>query len=502
MFDPYYYAILGVHKSASSYQIYTAFKRLVKKYDSKNPIDRKIIKEIVKAYTVLSDPQERERYDGRYEYYLSIINKNRKVQPLDTENHPKDINNDNFKNSDNIVAYIITYNGEQKIKLYKKSGISSNITEFQDKNDFIYLYSDENGKKTLVSENHFELIHDYFFNPDEKITLYKYTKYGNVDVWDISINKLPFDSLNLINEKKELFAIRKKNYLKRMNYTKYFNTIDPLIKKVRHFFVLSVLIKILISVVAVMLCSIMLKACDDSMEKYTDYSILAPGAETVRNINEYIYNTRYAPGFSFKKKERTINFADKYLPVDSLTLTGANLKAFEEERLKIYRELYGKVIKTNIIQFTAKTTEEFKDELKDLKDFLSDLIIQGDMSTEKAQSIYNDFKDGKKVRVSGVEWVTPIRIEKTVDYSKLTKLQKKEYYDKLNNDYKSGKIDKDEAIKQLQIIKNNRGKVKIKEYITGSFSSLSEDEKKQIYKRLNTLATEDAKEHYLEKDYF
>ena len=204
-------------------------------------------------------------------------------------------------------------------------------------------------------------------------------------------------------------------------------------------------------------------------------------------------DTDDAPGFTYGKKSKTVNITDSSGNKTSVKLTGPDLKDYEENRLKEYKKIYNDAARQNI-QFTAKTTEEFKDELKDLENFLEDLIIQGDMATEKAQKIYADFKAGKKVSVTGVEWVTPIRIEKTVDYSKLTKLQKKEYYDKLNNDYKSGKIDKDEAIKQLEIIKNNKGDVKVKEYITGSIRALSPEDQKKIYSKMNSLATEKAKE--------
>ncbi len=61
-----YYATLGVNKSASDYEIKSAYRQLAKKYHpdlNKTPEASEKFKEINEAYSVLSDKQKRANYD-------------------------------------------------------------------------------------------------------------------------------------------------------------------------------------------------------------------------------------------------------------------------------------------------------------------------------------------------------------------------------------------------------------------------------------------------------
>src|SRR5205809_7782289 len=62
-----YYDILGVAKTASDQELKTAYRKLaVKHHPDKNPDDphaEERFKEAAEAYAVLSDPEQRSRYD-------------------------------------------------------------------------------------------------------------------------------------------------------------------------------------------------------------------------------------------------------------------------------------------------------------------------------------------------------------------------------------------------------------------------------------------------------
>jgi DnaJ-class molecular chaperone len=59
-----YYKILNVNKNATKKQIRDAYKELVIKYHpDKNSDDNSKIKDIINAYTTLSDDKKREEYD-------------------------------------------------------------------------------------------------------------------------------------------------------------------------------------------------------------------------------------------------------------------------------------------------------------------------------------------------------------------------------------------------------------------------------------------------------
>ena len=62
-----YYAVLGVPKTATTKEIKSVYRKLARKYHPDvNPNDKSAeekYKEINEAYTVLSDPEKREKYD-------------------------------------------------------------------------------------------------------------------------------------------------------------------------------------------------------------------------------------------------------------------------------------------------------------------------------------------------------------------------------------------------------------------------------------------------------
>src|SRR3954453_995987 len=62
-----YYAVLGVPRTATDKDIKTAYRKLARKHHPDvNPGDKKsedLFKEIGEAYSVLSDPEKRKKYD-------------------------------------------------------------------------------------------------------------------------------------------------------------------------------------------------------------------------------------------------------------------------------------------------------------------------------------------------------------------------------------------------------------------------------------------------------
>jgi curved DNA-binding protein CbpA len=70
-----YYEILGIHRSADSTQIRTAYKRLAMQFHpDRNPGNKgaeEIFKNINEAYHVLSDPLKKSRYDARLYAYIT-----------------------------------------------------------------------------------------------------------------------------------------------------------------------------------------------------------------------------------------------------------------------------------------------------------------------------------------------------------------------------------------------------------------------------------------------
>ena len=61
-----YYELLGLNKGASVEEVKKAYKQLAKKYHpdvSKEPNAEEKFKEIMEAYSVLSDPTKKANYD-------------------------------------------------------------------------------------------------------------------------------------------------------------------------------------------------------------------------------------------------------------------------------------------------------------------------------------------------------------------------------------------------------------------------------------------------------
>ena len=62
-----YYEVLGIEKGASETEIKSAFRKMAMKYHpDRNPGDKEAeekFKEVNEAYSVLSDPEKKEKYD-------------------------------------------------------------------------------------------------------------------------------------------------------------------------------------------------------------------------------------------------------------------------------------------------------------------------------------------------------------------------------------------------------------------------------------------------------
>ena len=82
-----YYEILEISKNASDEVVEKAYKALVKKYhpDLKEGEEKKqaedIIKEINEAYEVISNPDKRKEYDGKY----TILQTNSNIAKIHTK---------------------------------------------------------------------------------------------------------------------------------------------------------------------------------------------------------------------------------------------------------------------------------------------------------------------------------------------------------------------------------------------------------------------------------
>eukprot|EP00639_Heterosigma_akashiwo_P026246 CAMPEP_0194693090 /NCGR_PEP_ID=MMETSP0295-20121207/20272_1 /TAXON_ID=39354 /ORGANISM="Heterosigma akashiwo, Strain CCMP2393" /LENGTH=66 /DNA_ID=CAMNT_0039583801 /DNA_START=112 /DNA_END=309 /DNA_ORIENTATION=+ len=59
-----FYDTLGVSRSATEAEIKSGFRKMARKYHPDiNPAGEEQFKEVSRAYEVLSDPQQRQRYD-------------------------------------------------------------------------------------------------------------------------------------------------------------------------------------------------------------------------------------------------------------------------------------------------------------------------------------------------------------------------------------------------------------------------------------------------------
>lgn len=70
-----YYKILGVDKNATKEEIREAYRKLALKYHpDRSGGDEEKFKEIVEAYSILSDDKKRREYDGKHKEYKHDLN--------------------------------------------------------------------------------------------------------------------------------------------------------------------------------------------------------------------------------------------------------------------------------------------------------------------------------------------------------------------------------------------------------------------------------------------
>jgi len=127
MLDQDYYKILGIDASASDKEIKKAFWNLAKKFHpDKNPGDEKVaekrFKELIKAYEVLIDQNERRAYDR------TLISKRASTKARQRKESPKKARNDERYLCRTILAELLKHNKQNALRIFE--GLLSKIPNF------------------------------------------------------------------------------------------------------------------------------------------------------------------------------------------------------------------------------------------------------------------------------------------------------------------------------------------------------------------------------------
>lgn len=103
-----YYSLLGVNYNASGYEIKIAFRELAKKYHPDKNIDNikveDYFKEIQEAYSVLSNPAKRKKYDAELPDKEKFYNNS---SPLERQNQTKPDRTENYQFIISIIIALI-----------------------------------------------------------------------------------------------------------------------------------------------------------------------------------------------------------------------------------------------------------------------------------------------------------------------------------------------------------------------------------------------------------
>ena len=225
------------------------------------------------------------------------------------------------------------------------------------------------------------------------------------------------------------------------------------------------------------------------------------GENAFREAKEYnnpvlaYVDTKGTDGFNYQKKSRKVTVGEGVLAKE-IELSGDELQAFESDRFTEYKRLYTDITSGEYkLQNPYNRLTEAKKYTQANKDFkarLKELYEQGSIDRAQYTQYYTDYKIGNEVSLNGLEFA--VRAKETVckKYSELTPAQKKVYQNNLRNLYKKGELTKEKYDNFIQYLMAD-GEVYVKEFITGDFDSLNEEQKKLVVSKMNSMATEYAK---------
>ena len=166
-----YYTILDLKKDCNTEDIKKSYKKLAFKWHpDRNNFDKeqceKKFKEISEAYSVLSNPKSREKYDNKLDYSSTI--KDNFNDPFDLFDSIFDRNNDKFfKNN----------------KSFMSSNKNSSSSFFSSKRESTKIVNGNSVKKTIIEDNNGKI---EIYEINGKITKKIITKDGKSELYSYS----------------------------------------------------------------------------------------------------------------------------------------------------------------------------------------------------------------------------------------------------------------------------------------------------------------------------
>ena len=192
-----YYTILDLKKDCNTEDIKKSYKKLAFKWHpDRNNFDKeqceKKFKEISEAYSVLSNPKSREKYDNKLDYSSTI--KDNFNDPFDLFDSIFDRNNDKFfkNNSENFFGKgfnnsFFDNNFQNDFFTNNKSFMSSNKNSsssfFSSKRESTKIVNGNSVKKTIIEDNNGKI---EIYEINGKITKKIITKDGKSELYSYS----------------------------------------------------------------------------------------------------------------------------------------------------------------------------------------------------------------------------------------------------------------------------------------------------------------------------
>lgn len=210
-------------------------------------------------------------------------------------------------------------------------------------------------------------------------------------------------------------------------------------------------------------------------------------------------------GFEYKHKSRDVTVGR-----ENIKLEEDELDRFERVRLARYKRLaecdnrafvlrnpYGAPKK----EWSYERRVKYDSDVKRMLKVLNGLIDQGAITQERAREIYKAYVNGEETKVRGVEFYAPTKIERVKKFADFTPVQKMNYRKQVLSDINSGDMSLDDGRELLEKIDSKQWDfdAPVSEYITGDMKKLTAEEKKKIHSKLNSLATDFAKENWKER---